>query len=264
MDDYIWPMGSKDCIITYECLFSFLPLVWFWWTHLYAHRLVFAQKLWDNVRHTCNILVRNVTDVYYRHDEMPEAQVPRGFKPCMRRSRRSPVGSCPPTPRNELRLPIPGHITVPWPSWVPLMVCRPFAWEHQEVIECIWMYMVYQHPISNPIWWTCSISSGSWLIGWRQVVLTMSSYSHHLAPLTILRRISAPCWKAPRGLGEACLLIPTCTRWVCPSKLITWFRDIQGQTHDPCRSHCWCFGTDGLSSRRKTLRAGILPFSSPC
>ena len=30
------------------------------------------------------------------------------------------------------------------------MVCRPFAWGHPEVIECIWMYMVYQHRISNP------------------------------------------------------------------------------------------------------------------
>lgn len=73
---------------------------------------------------------------------------------------------------------------------------------------CIWYISTAYQIHSNPIWWTCSISSGSWLIGWRQVVLTMSSYSHHLASLTILRRISAPCWKAPRGLGEACLHAP--------------------------------------------------------
>ena len=47
-----------------------------------------------------------------------------------------------------------------------------------------------------------------------------------ITSLMILRRISAPCWKASWGLGEACLLVLSCTRRVCPRKLIASFRAV--------------------------------------
>ena len=141
----------------------------------------------------CNILLTNVTHVYKCvlltwWNARSFGSI--GLISRSRRSPRSPAGSCPPTSRNELRLPIPGHITVPWPF-----------------VKFPWWLAFCLAPRSIPCGYC--VFHLKWFLS-RLFLTPYSIYSHD-RKLTILRRISAHCWKAPWGLGEACVSILTCT-----------------------------------------------------